>query len=538
METPHSAPSAADLQVTDPVFVIRKATRTPTSSYPGSLRSREDSNNSLVAASERSASRASESASVYATPIAEIPPSLERAMSPQQAKQEIIAAQRAASRANQRAMLSAHKNDSQGVDVVLSDRSMIRSSREGVNMRYSYIAADGANEVDISEIVENEWRGDSRQDINKSSGAQTAARDSPSAMSHWTAESYTSALTSPLTPVAYIPGHYNAKAGSSDNEHEAEERMAIERVASAPLSYDQPNDYLELALTNRRDGEPSTGSSISGRSDGIDQRLERVLSKVRKGTTGPAGPAGVASALRNRQQQQPGNGNDELGPGSGRSSVPADSGRSTPATITRMGSAASDRGPSYVSQMMRARSGSATSTVSSGRASPGPHILERLGSSSARSTPQPEAPPSSGSSTPRRVPSKGHVKRPSLASIPSDSSSARSASPSTPATTSAGNTTSTPVSSTRNDSSTSHRIAIPYRDDFGLDFLMNLVDMESRPERSMRTESPGVLQILRGEYDFPQLTPSLAAVYDGPRRKLDDLDTVSIAFQLHNSRRH
>jgi hypothetical protein len=76
--------------------------------------------------------------------------------------QEIIAAQRAAYRANQSAILSAHANKSQGVDVLLADRGTLRSSRlleptgEEV-VRYSYV--DGYGETyDISELLEEEWK--------------------------------------------------------------------------------------------------------------------------------------------------------------------------------------------------------------------------------------------------------------------------------------------------------------------------------------------------------------------------------------------
>lgn len=524
METPFNTPSSADILPSDPVFIIRKAGRNHSFGSAASLRARDDSNNSLYLP-ERAASRSSGSGSVYATPLTEVPPGLERAMSPQQAKQEIIAAQRAASRANQRAMLSAHKNERQGVDVVLSDRSLIRSSRDGANTRYSYIAADGSSEVDISEIVENEWRSDSQQSEHNTA-IHVPPRDSPSAMSHVTAESYTSALASPLTPAAYLPGYYNAKSESTNDfqDHDAEENMAIEQVARAPLTYDQTNDYLEQALSTRTATGVQNGQTTA--SDSIDQRLERVLSKVRNG--GVVGPAGVASALRSQQQKPSSQANASSYKSLDNRSAPSDSGRSTPATITGTGQTVPDRGPSYVSQMMRARSGSATSWASGGRSSPAPQILDRRATSSARSTPQPEAPPSSGSSTPRRVPSKGHVKQPSLASIASDTSSIRSRSPSTPATVSVGNTTSTPVSSTRNDSSSSHRLAIPYRDDLGLEFLMQMINLEAGHVKLPRAPALSVMDALNNDRKFPQLSPGLALVYDKPQSQLDDLDKVCI----------
>jgi hypothetical protein len=75
--------------------------------------------------------------------------------------QEIIAAQRAASRATQEALISAQENQSQGVDVVVRDKGTIRSSRllepNGVEVhRYSYIDDEGET-YDISELLEEEW---------------------------------------------------------------------------------------------------------------------------------------------------------------------------------------------------------------------------------------------------------------------------------------------------------------------------------------------------------------------------------------------
>lgn len=79
-------------------------------------------------------------------------------------RQELIAAQREASRANQRAMLSTQTNADRGVDVVLPNRAMLRSARLDANgaapeVRYSYVEPDGET-YDVSDIVEEEWRGE------------------------------------------------------------------------------------------------------------------------------------------------------------------------------------------------------------------------------------------------------------------------------------------------------------------------------------------------------------------------------------------
>ncbi|KAL4243161.1 Cell Polarity and Bud Site Selection Regulator [Abortiporus biennis] len=87
----------------------------------------------------------------------------------QPSKQEIIAAQRAATRANQRAILSTHLNSVRGLDVILPGNAMLRSSRFDVDdkMRYSYVEPDGET-YDISDIVEEEWRNETREKADAS----------------------------------------------------------------------------------------------------------------------------------------------------------------------------------------------------------------------------------------------------------------------------------------------------------------------------------------------------------------------------------
>ncbi|KAF7327580.1 Heat shock protein [Mycena kentingensis (nom. inval.)] len=80
---------------------------------------------------------------------------------------EIIAAQREAQRANQKAILSASANSVRGMDVLLPGNAMIRSARHqsGDQMRYSYVQPDGES-YDISDIVQEEWRdSDNNKDV-------------------------------------------------------------------------------------------------------------------------------------------------------------------------------------------------------------------------------------------------------------------------------------------------------------------------------------------------------------------------------------
>lgn len=77
----------------------------------------------------------------------------------QPSAQEIIAAQRVATRANQMAILSAQPNPLRGTDILLPDNALLRSSRydSTERMRYSYVEPDGETH-DISDIIEAEWK--------------------------------------------------------------------------------------------------------------------------------------------------------------------------------------------------------------------------------------------------------------------------------------------------------------------------------------------------------------------------------------------
>ncbi|WWC73524.1 uncharacterized protein I206_107496 [Kwoniella pini CBS 10737] len=124
--------SASDILPSDPIFVLRRVHTHPR----GIASARADS-------TPRQSTISSNSSTDTRSPA------------------EIIAAQRAASRANQKALISAHINTTQGVDIVLPDRGTFRSSRliehngEEV-VRYSYIDDDGET-YDISELLEEEW---------------------------------------------------------------------------------------------------------------------------------------------------------------------------------------------------------------------------------------------------------------------------------------------------------------------------------------------------------------------------------------------
>jgi hypothetical protein len=143
--------SVEDIRPDDPVFVIRRAT-----SYRNSRR------RSSVPLDELALSKLHrESTSSYSSL------DIQSAMDDKMKRHELIAAQRAAIRATQRAIISAQTNSVRGMDVLLPGNAMLRSSRFDTNerMRYSYVEPDGET-YDISDIIEEEWRDiDSDKDL-------------------------------------------------------------------------------------------------------------------------------------------------------------------------------------------------------------------------------------------------------------------------------------------------------------------------------------------------------------------------------------
>lgn len=144
--------SLEDIQPEDPMFILRRAVayRTSSSRHRSSAPLDEIALQQLHRNSVASSSASDSTAG----------PS-DDAKHRQLSKQEIIAAQRAATRANQRAILTAQVNSARGLDLLLPGNAMIRSSRYEVDdrIRYSYVEPDGET-FDISDIVEEEWRGE------------------------------------------------------------------------------------------------------------------------------------------------------------------------------------------------------------------------------------------------------------------------------------------------------------------------------------------------------------------------------------------
>ncbi|KAF5371469.1 hypothetical protein D9615_009595 [Tricholomella constricta] len=140
--------SLDDVNPDDPVFILRRAISYRNSTY------RHRMSAPLDELALHQLHRDSASSASLSDPAAS-PSSHEHKPS----RQEIIARQREATRANQRAILSAQTNSVRGMDVLLPGNAMLRSSRYDVNdrMRYSYVDTDGET-YDISDIVEEELR--------------------------------------------------------------------------------------------------------------------------------------------------------------------------------------------------------------------------------------------------------------------------------------------------------------------------------------------------------------------------------------------
>ena len=138
--------SPDDVTPEDPVFVLRRAVtyRTSSSRHRHSAPLDEIALQKLHRESISSSSVASEDGDTGTK---------QRHMS----NKELIMAQRAEWRANQRAILSAEANQHHGVDLLLPNNVVLRSSRYDADERTRYSYVEGGETYDISDIMEEEW---------------------------------------------------------------------------------------------------------------------------------------------------------------------------------------------------------------------------------------------------------------------------------------------------------------------------------------------------------------------------------------------
>ncbi|KAH9963289.1 hypothetical protein BC827DRAFT_1194679 [Russula dissimulans] len=136
--------SLEDVAPEDPVFILRRAITYRTSSSRHRLSAPLDE--IALQQLHRDSYSGSSAASEDGDPK-------QRHMS----KQELIMAQRAVWRANQRAILSAQANSQRGVDLLLPNNAVLRSSRYDTDDRTRYSYVEGGETYDISDIMEEEW---------------------------------------------------------------------------------------------------------------------------------------------------------------------------------------------------------------------------------------------------------------------------------------------------------------------------------------------------------------------------------------------
>jgi hypothetical protein len=167
-------------------------------------------------------------------------------------KKQLIEQQRKYSRAKQKSIISARKN-AEGVDI-LTRIGSIRSSRIfGSKIRYSFIPAEGG-EIDISDIIEDIWGDDEILGVI-------------------TDESESTKEPSP----------------SSSIEESNEDRLSISTPLSKKEQYRRSTQNVDIL-------EKMVNENNSEVTQSMEDRIERVLNKVRKGYYG-------VGAIQNRQNQ-------------------------------------------------------------------------------------------------------------------------------------------------------------------------------------------------------------------------------------------
>ena len=202
--------------------------------------------------------------------------------------QEIIAAQRAATRANQKALISAHVNTDQGVDVVLPDRGTVRSSRllvpDGEVVRYSYIDDDGET-YDISEILEEEWEDAKPNDAVSPLLAAPVLMRVPTDSSNY--------VTAPSTPEPTEDKRLGEKRGSRDilqgvlhqPDGQMEEKLhrVINKVKSAKA--EEPGQTTPTRPADRGDMTPRASAREPSHHAAVQQtavNVNRIISRHRQ----------------------------------------------------------------------------------------------------------------------------------------------------------------------------------------------------------------------------------------------------------------
>ncbi|KAH9927871.1 hypothetical protein B0H21DRAFT_763090 [Amylocystis lapponica] len=253
--------SLDDVQADDPMFVLRRAVayRISSSRHRSSAPLDEIALQQLHRSSITSSSIGSDSTA-----------GLAEEQKASQTSKQIIAAQRAATRASQRAILGAQANSVRGLDVILPGNAMIRSSRYDVDdrMRYSYVEPDGGT-YDISDIVESEWRGEGSQRQNQSGedllhGVLARGKDGLGAK-----------LDRVLSKIKHEKGSGRPPVSQSNSGNTIETLSSMR--STSPSDYDTADGTPDLSSS--RTATP-TAQTVNGRSASTATSTHRVASSI------------------------------------------------------------------------------------------------------------------------------------------------------------------------------------------------------------------------------------------------------------------
>ncbi|KAH9813665.1 hypothetical protein DFH28DRAFT_974026 [Melampsora americana] len=412
------------------------------------------------------------------------------------------------------AFLSATPNADQGVDITLNDNATIRSKRDssGKSFRYSYIDAAGT-EFDISELIESEWSPpsllaptpqnrsteDGRARVAEKRGqlSRHTGSSSQNSLCSMTDDGYASAPESPLMADSRV------ESPTTFNNHEDEQ--AIEALRSAPLTIDQAGSSSNSNLSTL-DATDEAGRPIirdNKRQDllmaALDKQNLSVVASSQmtddaKDSPNPGRPPTNPEPLEKRIERVLAKvkANRQIGP-----KTRSSHSRKSSSTASWTDPDANSTVAPVKTLDYRSASENANLAPARSRLSPTRNLYSPSGGSTT------DAPNHSS------ITGLNHSRAPSIDQILSSQEAARTQSqvlqtsinssrssstngtnsPVTPvtATSPTGESTYTPISSaTRgvgiDSRQSTHRNPLLYRDDFGLDVLMNLIHYSAFPQ--------------------------------------------------------
>ncbi|WVQ79371.1 hypothetical protein IAT38_001468 [Cryptococcus sp. DSM 104549] len=508
----YHAGSTADILPSDPVFILRRV-------VPRGLSgARIDGQPQAQHQTQRQPAPA---------PITVIspPPSNPQTTSPDpRSPQEIIAAQRAASRANQLSLISSANTD-KGVDVVLPQhQGTVRSVKQtgadgGQVVRYSYID-EGGETYDISDLLEEEWGADgAAADAGAGAGGKdefgTSLVKRPGAGLVRMGTGSSEYVTAPSTPDETFTGLPSFASPSTTGRASTE---PVEMLHDAQNG--QPGDEQPRPSSRQRSEQDLLNRAVQRASQdgeaGLSEALSRVINRVKEGGKGSTSSEEVVRQQAERERGRVGSPDSEAGAG-----TRTPSGRTTPqqSQYQRTGSADPHATPraSNAHQYDQSRSHSRSNSRSGSQT---PSQSPAASSHSRSNSRQNQHELQNTAASVNRIISR-HRQQPSIASIMSDLETPAQASPgsrsrersaplddvegddeaegdddggfgdrsSTPATATSSTHPTPPFSGTAsftralNVRSPTPGTPVSYRDDFGMKDMMAVIRMRAREFR-------------------------------------------------------